>query len=122
MKRRRAPEKAVQRRIRAYLDALGAEVWDTSQPFQAYIRAGLPDIIAFVALPPGELHLLFWESKAPGEKPTLAQAWFGRMCEAVGAPVHFGWGDVAAFEAWLCGHGLAERRGPSILLTPCRKP
>lgn len=75
-------EKAVQTACKRYLRLVGAQVWDTSQPFRAAITPGLPDLLVFLP----RQGLVFVECKAPGGRLTPAQRDFRDACQAAGVP------------------------------------
>lgn len=90
-------EKDEQNEVRKLLQAVGAAIYDTSQPFQAAITPGVPDLIAFVP----HRGLVFVEVKAPGGKPTQAQVEFRERC--IDAAVNHVLGGVEAVRAFLEG-------------------
>ena len=77
-------EREIQRQIIRLFEAIGAEVWPTSQ-YQTrqlrYVRPGLPDLI--ILLPRGK-GVLFYEVKAQ-TKARPEQEDFRRACEMAGA-------------------------------------
>lgn len=88
-------EKAVQHQVRRLLEAHGAAIYDTSQPFAAKITPGVPDLIAFLP----RCGLVFVEVKAPGGRATPAQLEFRERCLAAG--VHHVLGGVEAVRTFL---------------------
>ena len=128
-KKRERPEHDEQQRIKRLLDLAAIDYYDTSQPFQAFITPGLPDLRCFAWVPlealmafgngasgaatyEGGRHWSYMtfeiETKAPGVgRQSPEQATYERRCEVSGHPYVLG--GLLEVKAFLEAVGLAKR-------------
>jgi hypothetical protein len=111
---RRRPEKAIQRDVVGLYRSVGAQVWDTSQPFRALITPGLPDLWVVIRARGYRARVLkhqsiaFWhETKRPGAKLSPAQKRFKEEAAACGLWVVVG--GVAEAVTFLQDQGILEQ-------------
>ena len=87
-------EKSVQRDVKRLYHNVGGRVYDTSQPFRAFITPGVPDLVVYM---PRVETMFFHEVKTPMGKLTDPQKGFIEIAESCGQRVIVG-GVPAALE------------------------